>query len=303
MAIAFTCPHCGYQTSASEAYAGSSGPCASCGAIVKLPGVKAELASPGKIPAAKDLEGSRGKEPTFATWAMVVVIAMVCCGGLVALLLPTIEPTRTPARRSACTNHLKQIGLALQSYHDQNGAFPPAYITDENGRPMHSWRVLILPYLEEQQLYNAYHFDEPWDGPNNRQLLTECPNAFRCPSDFGDKNAASYHVVVGPGAGWKANEGTRLEEITDGTPQTIAVIEGRRPGIHWLDPTPMRLDEFLAAAERTAGEDGHPDLLHPGGRMAVFFDGYVRFLNNGLDPKVLRHMFQIDDGNDVSWAY
>src|SRR5207244_4506816 len=71
-----------------------------------------------------------------------VCVAAMC-------LLPSTRMPREASRRSVCVNNLKQIGLALQNYHDDFGCFPPAYIADENGRPMHSWRVLILPYIEQ----------------------------------------------------------------------------------------------------------------------------------------------------------
>src|SRR5688500_8670454 len=69
------------------------------------------------------------------------------------------------ARRSSCLGHCCQLGIALHSYHDEYGSFPPAYVADANGKPMHSWRVLILPFIEEQALYQRYRFNEPWNGP------------------------------------------------------------------------------------------------------------------------------------------
>ena len=80
-----------------------------------------------------------------------------------------------------CTNNLKHIGLALLNYNDIFGCFPPAYTTDANGKPMHSWRVLILPFIEQQTLYKRYRFDEPWDGPNNSLLAKEMPSVFPLP--------------------------------------------------------------------------------------------------------------------------
>src|SRR5436190_7601184 len=84
-------------------------------------------------------------------------------GLLVALLLPAMRfGTREAARRMQCSNHLKQIGLALQNYHDEYKSLPPAYIADTEGKPMHSWRVLILPFMEQKPLYDKYDFNEPW---------------------------------------------------------------------------------------------------------------------------------------------
>src|SRR4051812_10595310 len=77
-----------------------------------------------------------------------------------------------------CLGHLKEIGIALHNYHADYGVFPPAYVADASGRPLHSWRVLILPYLEQKPLYNRYNFSEPWDGPNNRRLASQMPGVY-----------------------------------------------------------------------------------------------------------------------------
>lgn len=76
--------------------------------------------------------------------------------------------------------------MAVANYRSTFGGYPPAYIADCDGRPMHSWRVLILPFLEQQNLYAAYHFDEPWDGPNNRKLAGRIGQVFRR-SDLDDE--------------------------------------------------------------------------------------------------------------------
>src|SRR6476469_182788 len=100
------------------------------------------------------------KRSAFTLVKLLVVIAII--GVLVALLLPAVQAAREAARRMQCSNHLKQIGLALQNYHDTFGSLPPAYLADSQGKPIHSWRVLILPFLENTTLYDRYSFDEPW---------------------------------------------------------------------------------------------------------------------------------------------
>ena len=116
---------------------------------------------------------SRSRPKGLLTAFLVVILGCGCIG----LLLPAFSSAREAARRMQCLNNLKQIALALHNYHDVYGVFPPAYIPDAQGKPKHSWRVLILPFLEEQGTYEKYDFDEPWDGPNNRALLTSMPRA------------------------------------------------------------------------------------------------------------------------------
>src|SRR6476620_4852071 len=90
--------------------------------------------------------------------------------------------SREAARRMQCSNNLHNIAIALQNYHDDHGSFPPAYIAAADGKPMHSWRVLLLPYLDREDLYAKYRFDEPWDGPNNSQLHGQALKVFLCSS-------------------------------------------------------------------------------------------------------------------------
>src|SRR5262245_13350021 len=82
-----------------------------------------------------------------------------------------------------CVENVRQIVLARQHSHDTNGVFPPAYLADESGSPMHSWRVLLLPYLGQKALYDKYLFGEPWDGPHNKLLQSQTPQVYQCPAD------------------------------------------------------------------------------------------------------------------------
>jgi hypothetical protein len=110
-----------------------------------------------------------------------LMVLVAVAGPLLAVMARAVGDAREQARRAQCTGHLCQISMALRIYNDTFGCLPPAYVADASGRPMHSWRVLILPYLNEQQLYNDYNFNEPWDGPNNRKLIGMMPRGFACP--------------------------------------------------------------------------------------------------------------------------
>src|SRR5438067_8347058 len=105
--------------------------------------------------------------------ARVAITAAVCA--LAVWAVRAAQEARRLARSSACAEHLSQIALGLHSYHEIYGRFPPAYLADARGRPEHSWRVLILPYIEQKAVYNRYNFQEPWDGPHNRELAPLMP--------------------------------------------------------------------------------------------------------------------------------
>ncbi len=121
-------------------------------------------------------------------------------GILVALLLPAVQAAREAARRAQCTNNMKQIMLAMHNYHSANNSLPRD-ITDKNGKPLLSWRVAILPYIEQNELYQKFKQDEPWDSPHNKELLKEMPIPFKCPS-LGKTVpfTTTYCGFMGPGA-------------------------------------------------------------------------------------------------------
>jgi hypothetical protein len=96
-------------------------------------------------------------------------------------LLPATQSAREAARRAQCTNNIKQIMLAMHNYHSANNSFPRD-ITDKDGKPLLSWRVAILPYIEQAELYNKFKLDEPWDSPHKKELLKEMPTSFNCPT-------------------------------------------------------------------------------------------------------------------------
>src|SRR5690606_12594833 len=116
---------------------------------------------------------------------------------LAALMIPAVGAARDAARKTVCTNNMRQIGIALHNYHDTYGTFPPAFLPDENGQPQTSWRVMILPFMEHANLYNRYNLNEPWDSPNNLSVVSVPMPVYQCPSDPG--TSCSYFVLDVPG--------------------------------------------------------------------------------------------------------
>jgi prepilin-type processing-associated H-X9-DG protein len=224
-----------------------------------------------------------------------VVVALI----LVALLLPAVSYSRSAALRNSCTCHLKQLGLALLNYESTYNCFPPAYIADADGKPMHSWRVLILPYLEEHAVYKKYDFNEPWNGPHNRQLADEINAIFRCPEASGSASETSYVAVVGPETGWPGATPLKIRDIRDGTSKTIAIVEVANSGINWMEPRDMTLAEALKGIN-PPGADLKISSEHAGGAMVGFFDAHVSFLQNGLSTDVLRGLLTAAGGEPVA---
>jgi hypothetical protein len=214
---------------------------------------------------------------------------------LVRLAEEPINAARIAGRRTQSTNNLKQIALALHNYHDSFGRFPAPVLYAEDGTP-YSWRVAILPYLEEAALYDQYRMDEPWDGPNNRKLLDQMPNVYRVPGSDGDPTHADYFALVGPTTLMgMPGKGTGIAEITDGTSNTLAIVETKRP-IPWTQPEDIPVNTPLDPDTVVVPEFGG---FWPQGFQAAFGDGSVRFLSHAIDPDLLRGLITRNGGEVI----
>jgi len=291
MPIPFTCPHCGTHTNVDDRFAGQTGPCNQCGNMITVPQFNVGYAPP-----------HRQRKSSGFLVALAVILGFSCLGGpiLIALLLPAVQAAREAARRSQCTNNLKQIGLALHNYHDTYKCFPPAVITDEEGNPRYSWRVAILPYIEQQALFDYYDPNVPWDDPVNQTAGMTSISAYRCPSDgISVPYETNYVMITGLGTvGGLPNESTAFREITDGTSNTIAVVEIVNSGIGWSEPRDLTIEELSLRLNEGSGNG--PSSRHPGGINVLLCDGSTFFIGDGIDPVTLENLFRRDDGNPVA---
>ena len=123
------------------------------------------------------------RRPPFQFTLRTLLLLFVVLGSSLAVLRPLVMAVGENPRHLRCWSNLQYISLALNSYASTYGHFPPACIADKDGKAMHSWRVLILPFLDESAVYKAYDFTEPWDGPKNKKLLASRPVYFACPDD------------------------------------------------------------------------------------------------------------------------
>jgi hypothetical protein len=162
-------------------------------------------------------------------------IIIILCGGLIMLGDMKVRPA---AARAQSLNTLRQIGLALNSYHEVHGHFPAAAIRDKDGQPLLSWRVALLPFLEADDLYREFRQDEKWDSPHNSQLLNRMPGAFRSPRNGpNDPGATYYQVFTGDGAVFENPTGLTRDEIGNGRglENTLLVVEAA-DAVPWTRP-------------------------------------------------------------------
>ncbi len=239
--------------------------------------------APTQAPAAAPKPAKDSSKSTVNIILLVVggiVLAGVCVVGiLAALLLPAVGQARGAAQGAQCKNQMKQIGLALHNYHEVYNTLPPAYIPDADGKPMHSWRVLLLPFLEQQPMFEAYDFDKPWDHPDNLAVTRVTPDVFRCPSAEGPSSGTHYVFITGKGTSFEGSNEIAFRDIKDGTSNTLAVVESHEVDVDWFEPRDLDVSEFTAMP---------PAAEHSGGLHALFFDGSVRRLPKTISLDTLK---------------
>jgi prepilin-type processing-associated H-X9-DG protein len=213
-----------------------------------------------------------------------------------ALIDSISRPARQAAIRSQCVNNEKQIGLAIHNYISRHNSFPPAYTADKAGKPLLSWRVLILPYLEQDALYQEFHLDEAWDSPYNKALIAKMPVTYRCPSegdDLASQGKTRYLSPRGKATIFAGTETVKLRDVTDGTSNTIMVVEaGDANAVVWTRPDDWDVDP----QRNTAGVFGN----HSGGANVGFADGSVRFIREKIKPATLRALMSRNGGEVIS---
>ena len=222
---------------------------------------------------------------------MVTLVIILAVGA--AFFLPAQRRARPAALRSQCKNNLKQIGLALHNYHEDQGAFPPAYTVDANGKPLHGWRTLILPYLDQKPLYDSIDLSKPWNDPANAEAYATHLSAYVCPSTDMPDGYTTYLALVGPDCAFQAAQPQQLRDMQDGTSNTVLVIDASPiAAVHWMDPTDSANDFFLNVTDGTV-------LSHAGGFHALLGDGTVRFLPETLPQETRRALSTIAGGEEI----
>jgi hypothetical protein len=330
MTINFRCD-CGQPLQAKDEHAGQLTRCPKCGRDVTISAVQ-----PAPAPARPegvahrprpdvshldddDERGGRRRRRQQSTgmspvWIVVLVLGilgalgLVCC--LPALLIPAVQKVREAAVRAQDTNNLKQLTIAMQAYNDTYGQLPPAVVYDRDGKPLYSWRVLLLPFIEQNNLYTAFHLDEPWDSPNNKPLLASMPRTYLQPGATPQEPYATYYQVFdGPGAAFDSDKsnglipcpaglpGMGLQQgrnksripmtFPDGTANTILIAEAGDP-VPWTKPADLRWDP-KGPLPKFGG------MFH-GDMNVALADGETRFLRKGLSEQTLRAAITANGG-------
>ena len=214
-------------------------------------------------------------------------------------------------------NNLKQIGLALHNFHDVFNHFPPAIVIGPDEKPWHSWRVLLLPFLDHADIYNQYKFDEPWNGPNNKKLLEKMPAVFADPVHGENKDFYTHYVAItGEGMAFSAkgntfdgnandmtsvfSPGTAIQNFTDGSSNTLLVGPvGPDRKIPWMKPEDIQVDDKFPEL----GKKGSFALPYKTekGKAGPFLrcDGSVAALLESIDNDTFRSLLTLNGGEII----
>jgi prepilin-type processing-associated H-X9-DG protein len=200
-----------------------------------------------------------------------------------------IQKQRGEVRRQQSTNNLRQLAIAMHNFHGTYNRFPAAMICDRRGKPLLSWRVQLLPYIDQKALYDEFHLDEPWDSEHNKKFLDRMPRVFAAQGEE-KSNRTHYQVFTGKDTCFEGKKGIPINEITDGTSNTLLIVEAAT-AVPWTKPEDLPFD-----ADKPLPKLGG---VQPGGFNAAFADGSVRFLKADIKESTLRLMIQRNDGQPL----
>jgi prepilin-type processing-associated H-X9-DG protein len=226
----------------------------------------------------------------------IIFFGLLCPG----LLLPAIGTSHEAPRRVQCFQNLKQIGLALNDYQKAKSHFPMATLIDKSGKPLFSWRVEILPFMNHGFIYNSYaqlfdllKKDEAWNISHNAKVLGRASiPEYNCPTDTheNDDITTNYIAIIGPGTAWREDGPVKLSDLPDGGSHTVIVVEVANSGIHWAEPRDLTVKQALERMKTGKGlgiSSAHPSVIN-----VLFADGSVRSLRKDMSFSAWKKLFE-----------
>ena len=237
-----------------------------------------------------------------------VILLVLGCAHVGAIVLT--RPGAESRKKSACRANLEHLAASIENYRDAYGDFPPAIILDSDGKPMHSWRVLIVPFIEKNWFADMYNWREPWDSPHNQRLhrrfiidddghgqsrdITEVGRIYRCPGAPASQLATSTNYVMivdteaPPVVSTNQRSGWKDAAYYPPIGGTIMVVEVANSGIHWMEPRDLSLGEMSMAINDSAGPgiSSH----HVGGAFVMLDNGTVSFLDESATRERIKGM-------------
>jgi hypothetical protein len=319
MPYLFTCTHCQTKTLVDDQYSGQSGRCVTCGAEIRLP----DFAPPETRAAG----GTRGVSSGGATaWqlgnsspmfrrlvAAAIVLVLVVCGAVAMVRYgsPALTSIQTNRLRVQSIRNIDRIASALNAYASDHGTYPPPVIQRPDGTVMHSWRVLILPYLDEKELFNDYDMNQPWDSPENLELTSRMPSVYRAASSQLYGTDSAYYLITGPAtlfppAPSGAPAGTfrplSPNSVSDDPGQTLLVVEASTLTSNyypsWLEPRDLDVTLMQGVIGTSPGREIGG--VNVGGAVVATVDGRSHFLSDQTSPSTVMALITISGGEPLA---
>lgn len=303
MPFEFTCPHCHTRTKVHDQYVGQSGPCANCGRVVTMPvrnaqGVLVASIQPvaGKRPQFSEVRSQRSR--LFPVAVSVAIMLTLLLGGSLAIwgVWPSITAGLERVSLKGDTDNLQSIAKALNAYCDRYGNYPPPVVKDVNGKPLYSWRVLILPFLGYEDLYKRYELTQAWDSAANSNLLREVPRQYCSPNsqDALQNYETNYALITGPGTLFPASGPLDRRKISD--MPTILVVETKNGNCAWSQPGDLDITTGLKIGSKSMVDMGG---LHKNYVTAAGTQDEIFRLPKDIPQNVLDAMISPNGGEKV----
>jgi hypothetical protein len=237
-----------------------------------------EIMLPADDPASTQQHEVVGPKKRQVNWIARFIVGAGVVFFLYALLLPSVQRVREVKAQTDCKSNLKQIGIALHSYHLAYRSLPPAYTVDDQGQRLHSWRTLILPFLDRGQLYESIDLSKPWSHPVNVEARQTAQELFKCPAAKKiSPNETTYLAISTANSCFPGIESRTYQDITDKHSETFMVVEVcAQDAIEWMQPDDLG---ELAFKRYFSSEK---DLTHFGGMQVLLADGTVRFISRNM---------------------
>ncbi len=301
MPFQFTCPYCFKKTLVDESLVGQKGPCVSCGKVVTVP-EPPRKAPESAMPIGSTYVATSGRKksselPKLLLRAAGLAVSIVLITAVIFYgLWPTIKTLKSRRDAIACMSNLKRIALALNAYAKDHGTYPTPVVTDSAGKPLYSWRVLLLPYLNETSVYASFNLKEAWDSPNNALLIPQCPSVYISPGSPANASQSSYVLLTGQGTIFPPTGPLKPSQVTDGAGKTLLVVETNNTLSEWTKP--FDLDATTLSGRIGGTGTNKIGGTHFEGATGVFADGQPAWLPADL-PSVILNSIISPNGNEA----
>lgn len=297
MAFDFVCPHCHSRTRVDDRFAGQSGPCAECGKPVTMPERRGTTSASSTSTKRRTLRSRKEAWPAKLLGAFFSLLFIGCLGSLIAIVFfPSAKNALGVRQRALGMANAKKIADALNSYRMTHGSYPTPTVVDAAGKPLYSWRVLILPQLGYDSLYNAYQLDQSWDSPTNLNLMNQMPPVFACPGNMNALAAqeTNFALIVGQGTLFPPGSPVDPNQMQDKPSETLLVVETLDGAYTWTQPGDISTSNGVAIGRRPMVDVGgsYPDCF-----VAATVDGSAVAIKNTI-PRVSLDSVISPNGNE-----